>query len=154
MAPGAEQRDEEGLAVPRIPCPQFLSEIRQLRRSYQVVVQVLHHDAGELDVFVLLETVCHCAVDALGAEIDAELANDQVAASFEEAAVGAEELEQVDHEEGEVRVVAVLGDLGEELEVARDDGVGGVGEGLKEGREGAVVCGEGLWCVSLIVVKL
>ena len=152
VAPGPEERDEEGLAVPCIPRPQFLPKIRQLRRGDQVVIQILHHDARELDVFVFFKAVGHCTVDALGAEIDAELADDQVAAGFEEAAVGAEELQEVDHEEGEVGVVAVFGDLGEELEIACDDGVGGVGEGFEESREGAVVGGEGLGCVSMVLI--
>jgi len=111
VAPRAEERDEQGLAVPCIPRPQLLPEIRQLRRGDQVVIQILHHNTRELDVFVFFKTVCHCAVNALGAEVDAELADDQVASGFEEAAVGAEELQEVDHEEGEVGVVAVFGDL-------------------------------------------
>ena len=76
MAPGPEERDEEGLTISRIPRPQLLPEIRQLWRGDQVVIQILHHDARKFDVFVFLKTVCHCAIDAFGAEIDAELADD------------------------------------------------------------------------------
>ena len=153
MAPRAKQCDKQRLTIPRIPRPQFLPQIRQFGRRDQIIIQILHHDARKLYILVFFKTICHCAIDALGTEVDAELADDEVAAGFEQAAIGAEEFEKVHHEEGEVGVVAVFGDLGEELEVAGYDGVGGVGEGFEEGGEGAVVGGEGLWWVSWVVVE-
>ena len=174
MTPGFEQGHKERLTVSGIEIPEPSPQISQFWGRDGVVVQVLDHDAREFDVLysgelrqragvdrthlVFLETVGHGAVYPFGAERDAQLSYDEVPPGFEQSSVGAEEFQQVDHERGEVGVVAVLRDLGEQEQVARDDGFGGIGQSLEQRRKCSVLDGKNLvvrsQCTPLHVMKV
>ena len=75
MAPGSEKGHEEHLTLLdtplarvskganctesnlRVKIPQSLPHVREFRRSDEVVVEVLNHDTGKLDIFFLFKAV-------------------------------------------------------------------------------------------------
>ena len=87
------------------------SKISQLRCCDEVVVEILYHYARKLDILVLHDTVCHGAVDLLGTERQAQLSNDEIASSLQQSSIRAKQLQEINHERCEVRVVAMHGDL-------------------------------------------
>jgi len=63
--------------------PQF----GQLGRCDKIVVEILNHDAGKLDIFLLLDAIGQRPVYALSAKARAQLANNQIAARLEKSPV-------------------------------------------------------------------
>ncbi|KAI7242226.1 hypothetical protein KC330_g82 [Hortaea werneckii] len=51
-APGAEEDGEEGLAVPAVEVAEAFAEVLELGGGDEVVVEVLHHDRGELEIAI------------------------------------------------------------------------------------------------------
>lgn len=99
---------------------------------------------------VFLEAFGHRSVNTFGAQARAQLADDHVASILQQPSICAKQLEQIHHKESKEGVVAPLTYLRQELKIASDHSVRGVGQGLEESRKGAIVGCENLWrCVSM-----
>ena len=103
VAPRSKKGHEEGLAILDhvsrdlseidnssylcFEIPKSLSELSQLRCRDEIVVEVLHHDAGKLDVLFLLNTVRKSTIDPFCAKTDTKLADDQIASSLKQLSI-------------------------------------------------------------------
>lgn len=73
--------------------------------------------------FIFLKTVGHSTVNPLRTECHTKLSDDEISPHFEQATIRTEQLQEVDHERGKIRIVAVFGYLGQKQKVTGDHGL-------------------------------
>lgn len=89
-------------AHPSLQAFQPPTEVRQFGGGDKNHVQLLHHDARELEILLLLQNLGEGPIYSLRVEVETELSDDQTASGVEETTICAEELQEVVHEQLEV----------------------------------------------------
>jgi len=103
--------------------------------------------------FFAFQQLCKSPINLLRVQIQTQLSDDQAPSRFQQPSVGTEEFQEVVHEYSEVTLFRTSGDLSDELEVVFYHFLRGVGEGLEEGGECAIIHGKNLLTQSQSIAR-
>jgi len=78
-----------------------------LRGRNEVIVEILDHDAGELDVLFFFNAIRQRTINALRAETHTQLSDDKIAPRLQKLSISRKKLKEILHERGEVIIAAI-----------------------------------------------